>query len=66
MAKSLAELLEDMNAHLPTIQRHWNRGKMFRSRYDGHSCHLAVACDCRDLDGDAAPDRIHGALPNED
>jgi hypothetical protein len=64
---TLAELLEDMNAHLPTIRRHWNRGKMLHEpRYAGPCAHLTVECDCRELDGDAAPDRIHGALPNED
>jgi hypothetical protein len=63
---NLAELLEDMNAHLPTIRRHWNRGKMLREpKYDGHACHLVVDCDCRELDYEDAPQTLHAQTPEE-
>ena len=65
MAKSLSDLLEEMNRYLPKIPPHFNRGKMFRSRYDGHSCHLVVDCDCRELDNEDAPQALHAQAPEE-
>lgn len=65
MGKSLAELLDEMNAHLPKIRRHHNRGIMFHSRYDGHNCHLVVDCNCRELDYEDAPTTLHAQTPEE-
>lgn len=61
---SLVDLLEQMNAARPAIARHHNRGKMRKDRY-APSCHCVVDCDCRELDGDDTPDRIHAHLPEE-
>ena len=65
MGKSLSDLLDEMNDHLPTIRPHWNRGKLRKSRYDGHSCHLVVDCDCRELDNEDAPETLHAQAPEE-
>ena len=65
MARSLADLLDEMNDHLPTIKRHHNRGVKFESRWDGHSCHCVIDCPCQELDGEDAPQAIHAQTPDE-
>lgn len=62
---SLADLLEQMNEAMPAFPPHHNRRKMYHDRYAGPECHCVVDCDCRELDGDDAPDRIHAALPED-
>jgi hypothetical protein len=65
VAKSLAELIDEMNARLPSIRPHFNRGKLRKSRWDGHNCHLVVDCDCRELDNEDAPETLHAQTPDE-
>jgi len=65
MARSLADLLDEMNDHLPTIKRHHNRGVKFESRWDGHSCHCVIDCPCQELDGEDAPETLHPAHSEE-
>jgi hypothetical protein len=65
MARSLADLLDEMNDHLPKIKRHFNRGVRFESRWDGHSCHCVIDCPCSEIDGEDAPETLHATPPDE-
>lgn len=67
MALTLADLINEMNAALPSIPRHPMKGIVPQSsRYDGGRAHLVVDTDCRELDHEACPQTIHATLPEED
>ena len=65
MALTLAELIEQMNAHIPLIPRHPCRGERTHEFYAGHDCYVTIDCDLRDMNEDA-PQTIHAQTPEEE
>jgi hypothetical protein len=65
MALTLAEYLDEMNRHLPSIRRHPNRGERTNEFYLGHDVYVTIDCDLRDMNEDA-PQTIHAKTPEEE